>query len=61
MSDFNSVDINDLLHGDEKPKETDTEKVTRMLLEHDRRLLKGFEERGPVMRYPEPVRKRHLR
>ena len=61
MSDFMTADIGELLHGDDVPVESEDEKTYRLMLENDRRMLNGFEKKQDGMRWPDPVRKRHIR
>lgn len=60
-NDFLETNIDDLLHGDDKPSESEDDKAYRVLLERDRKMLHGFAKRNEGLRWPEPVRKRHIR
>lgn len=61
VSDFQEADLNELLNA-EPEEEGEQEKAYQALLDEDRRLMSGFTKTRKVrLRWPEPVRKRHIR
>lgn len=59
--DFQTANVNELLYGDAAPVESEDDKAYRVLLERDRKLVSGFAKRNEGLKWPEPVRKRHIR
>ena len=61
MSDFLEADIDELLNPDKEPEKSEDDKAYQALLKQDRKLLNGFSRGSEALRWPDPIRKRHIR
>jgi len=61
MSDFLDADIDELLNGEMEDEQAAEDKAYNALLQQDKRIMSVFTDKREGLRWPDPVRKRHIR